>query len=189
MGMGFRVLFFTSCVAAAAQAPAQTQTQTQPQAAPSAAGATSQAAAANDSSKRQAAAAAAQAMERAQRQAASPMRAILEAAKLQRRPLEAESVPPQVARRAAVASAVASAPAAAVAAQIRDAAATMPRPTPPSAVAYCASVISHSFRPIISLKFPSDPGKKRARLPVTGAGHIPGDDLLSQDLSSHYHWR
>ena len=21
------------------------------------------------------------------------------------------------------------------------------------------------------------------------AGHIPGDDLLSQDLSSHYHWR
>ena len=32
-------------------------------------------------------------------------------------------------------------------------------------------------------------GKKRARLPVTGAGHIPGDDLLSQDLSSHYHWR
>lgn len=34
-----------------------------------------------------------------------------------------------------------------------------------------------------------DPGKKRARLPVTGAGHIPGDDLLSQDLSSHYHWR
>lgn len=47
----------------------------------------------------------------------------------------------------------------------------------------------HSFRPIISLKFPPDPGKKRARLPVTGAGHIPGDDLLSQDLSSHYHWR
>jgi hypothetical protein len=33
------------------------------------------------------------------------------------------------------------------------------------------------------------PGKKRARLPFTGAGHIPGDDLLSQDLSSHYHRR
>ena len=24
---------------------------------------------------------------------------------------------------------------------------------------------------------------------MLGAGHIPGDDLLSQDLSSHYHWR
>ena len=34
-----------------------------------------------------------------------------------------------------------------------------------------------------------DPGKKSARLLVTGAGHIPGDDLLSQDLSSHYHRR
>ena len=32
-------------------------------------------------------------------------------------------------------------------------------------------------------------GKKRARLQLLGAGHIPGDDLLSQDLSSHYHWR
>ena len=31
--------------------------------------------------------------------------------------------------------------------------------------------------------------KKRARLQLLGAGHIPGDDLLSQDLSSHYHWR
>ena len=31
--------------------------------------------------------------------------------------------------------------------------------------------------------------KKSARLLLTGAGHIPGDDLLSQDLSSHYHWR
>jgi hypothetical protein len=32
-------------------------------------------------------------------------------------------------------------------------------------------------------------GKKRARLLVKGAGQIPGDDLLSQDLSSHYHRR
>ena len=31
--------------------------------------------------------------------------------------------------------------------------------------------------------------QKRARLQLLGAGHIPGDDLLSQDLSSHYHWR
>ncbi len=31
--------------------------------------------------------------------------------------------------------------------------------------------------------------KKRARLQLLGAGHIPGDDLLSQDLSSHYHRR
>ena len=30
---------------------------------------------------------------------------------------------------------------------------------------------------------------KRARLQLLGAGHIPGDDLLSQDLSSHYHRR
>ena len=44
------------------------------------------------------------------------------------------------------------------------------------------------FWPPIPLD-PLCPGKKRARLPLTGAGHIPGDDLLSQDLSSHYHWR
>ena len=31
--------------------------------------------------------------------------------------------------------------------------------------------------------------QKRARLQLLGAGHIPGDDLLSQDLSSHYHRR
>ena len=31
--------------------------------------------------------------------------------------------------------------------------------------------------------------KKRARPRLLGAGHIPGDDLLSQDLSSHYHRR
>lgn len=31
--------------------------------------------------------------------------------------------------------------------------------------------------------------KKRARPRFLGAGHIPGDDLLSQDLSSHYHRR
>ena len=40
--------------------------------------------------------------------------------------------------------------------------------------------------------FPDSPhsGKKSARLLVLqGAGRIPGDDLLSQDLSSHYHWR
>ena len=35
-------------------------------------------------------------------------------------------------------------------------------------------------------------GAKKSPTPSTfmlGAGHIPGDDLLSQDLSSHYHWR
>ena len=31
--------------------------------------------------------------------------------------------------------------------------------------------------------------KKRARLQFLGAGHIPGNDLLSQDLSSQYHRR
>jgi hypothetical protein len=31
--------------------------------------------------------------------------------------------------------------------------------------------------------------QKRARLQLLGAGHIPGDDLLSQDLSSQYHRR
>jgi hypothetical protein len=41
----------------------------------------------------------------------------------------------------------------------------------------------------LSNKKRRDPDKKRARLQFLGAGHIPGDDLLSQDLSSHYHWR
>ena len=32
--------------------------------------------------------------------------------------------------------------------------------------------------------------KKEARLRISPEpGHIPGDDLLSRDLSSHYHWR
>lgn len=39
-------------------------------------------------------------------------------------------------------------------------------------------------------KKPSYPGKKRApHLLIEDAGQIPGNDLLSQDLSSHYHRR
>ena len=37
--------------------------------------------------------------------------------------------------------------------------------------------------------FPEPSGQKRARSMFPWTGHIPGDDLLSQDLSSHYHWR
>lgn len=47
--------------------------------------------------------------------------------------------------------------------------------------------MAFSFR--LSFHSALHPGKKSARLQLLGAGHIPGDDLLSQDLSSHYHWR
>ena len=38
--------------------------------------------------------------------------------------------------------------------------------------------------------FSSDPDKKKPGfILLDETGQIPGDDLLSQDLSSHYHWR
>jgi hypothetical protein len=55
---------------------------------------------------------------------------------------------------------------------------------------------SLSFSVFFSLSFSSKSSlqRRQKKSPVPsvftlGTGHIPGDDLLSQDLSSHYHWR
>ena len=47
----------------------------------------------------------------------------------------------------------------------------------------------HCGKPEVPCRKRPENVQKRARLQLLGAGHIPGDDLLSQDLSSHYHRR